>query len=85
MTEVENYLYKIIWKDSTTSEENKREERKNIDYMREGIIDSFGIISMIAMVEEEYEIDLPADFLISEEIRTIERFGRYIEEVKNEL
>lgn len=44
-----------------------------------GILDSFGIVEMLTYLESEYELTIPDDDLIRENLGSIERMASYLE------
>jgi acyl carrier protein len=49
------------------------------DMIETGLIDSLGLISLLAEIEREFGFELPLDTLEVDDFRTVERAATYVE------
>jgi acyl carrier protein len=52
---------------------------KNTQLLEQKVIDSLGMLELIAFIEETYRIEIPDEDIIPDHFGTIEKLARYIE------
>lgn len=52
------------------------------DLFDAGILDSFGVISMIALLEKEFEIQIPSTALTMDNFKAVNRIVRLVERLE---
>lgn len=50
----------------------------NDNLLSDGMVDSIGMVRLVAFIEEEYDLQIPHEDLIIENFRTIEIIGNYL-------
>lgn len=55
---------------------------KNI--VEDGIIDSFDIVTIVAQISDEFDIDFPVNEIVPENFNSIEALYATIEKIKND-
>ncbi len=50
----------------------------NTDLIDSGVIDSLALVTMIAEIEEEFQVELPLDDFDVEQFRSVERIAEFL-------
>lgn len=59
-------------------QEGKREPLPTEDLFDSGVLDSFQVVDLIALVEQQYGIRVPDEDVTPENFRSIERIEEYV-------
>ena len=78
MQEIEEELREFIIKNYLFGQEDVQFENDD-SFMERGIIDSTGVLELIAFLEKKYQIKLEGKDLIPENLDSITRLRRFIE------
>lgn len=60
------------------------EDYEGVDFVKDGIIDSFILLELISEIEEEFEIEIPREWMKSSNFRNIPSIIGMIEKCKKE-
>ena len=77
-SDIEEFIIKNIEIISSIDMNLKNEYIREKDIFDNGYIDSFGIVSLIAIIEENYSISISNFYLNSDKIRTIKGIASII-------
>ena len=77
-SDIEEFIIKNIEIISSIDMNLKNEYIREKDIFDNGYIDSFGIVSLIAIIEENYSISISNFYLNSDKIRTIKGMASII-------
>ena len=80
--EIELFIINNISLLSSISLENSENSILDKDIFNSGYVDSFGILSLIAILEDEYSICIDNDYLDSDKIRTIKGLASIVYRIK---
>jgi acyl carrier protein len=69
---VDNFLFE--------DDENLREDTSLIE---DGIVDSTGILELVAFIEEQFELNVPDDELVPENFDSIRNLAHYVNRKRN--
>lgn len=47
----------------------------------DGVVDSFAIASIVALIEKEFEIEVDADYIIPENFETVDTVVAFVKEI----
>lgn len=61
----------------------RRELREEDPLLESGIVDSLGILDVVAFIEAEFNVKVEDDDLISENFQNIARMARYLHRKRN--
>ena len=81
--DIERVIIKNIALLSSVNIEEGNKEMLENDIFHSGYIDSFGIVSLIAILEEHFEISIGNAYLNSDTIRTIKGMASIIYKIKS--
>ena len=80
--EIELFIINNISLLSSISLDNSEKSILDNDIFNSGYVDSFGILSLIAILEDEYSIAIDNDYLDSDKIRTIKGLASIVYRIK---
>ncbi len=80
--EIELFIINNISLLSSISLDNTEKSILDNDIFNSGYVDSFGILSLIAILEDEYAISIDNEYLDSDKIRTISGLASIVYRIK---
>jgi len=78
---VENKIRKFIEENFILEEENRLGEEDSL--LKKGIIDSTGVLELVAFIEETYEFKIEDEELIPENLDSIKNISQFIQNKLN--
>ena len=84
MTEhIQSKLIDILKHHSTRERIPDKENIADVDFLGNGMVDSFTLMSFIADIESEFDMDISSDMLASDGMRTVSGIAEYIQAKSN--